>query len=392
MKIIQNKLVLLLPLIVIAVIVIFSLTAVPTVHPTPKNLPIAIVNQDQGAEVPGQGKLNRGELLAAKVMESASSTAANGEPPIRWIKVSSEAEAQVGLNNQNYYAALIIPADFTAKQMSLLSVAPVSPQLRIYVNQGMNMSAATMASTMLTQLVDKLNDQVRTELLAAASKQGGTLTVEQASALASPIQKEVLLANPIGTHSANGNAPISMFQPLWMGSLVGAILFFLAARKQQWNGRKGRLAMRFMQIAIGAVAAVAAGLVFTWAADGLLGLHIPSFMDTAWMLALSYLTFFLMISAILAWIGYAGVPLFVLVLFFGGPLLGMAPELMSSFYRNWIYSWLPMRFMVEGLRELFYFGQSFHFGTASLTLVSIAGASAIVLLLSALKPMPDHVN
>lgn len=46
----------------------------------------------------------------------------------------------------------------------------------------------------------------------------------------------------------------------------------------------------------------------------------------------------------------------VLMLFFGAPLLALAPETMCPLYRDWIYSWLTMRFMVEGLREIFFFG------------------------------------
>ncbi len=64
----------------------------------------------------------------------------------------------------------------------------------------------------------------------------------------------------------------------------------------------------------------------------------------------------------------------------------MAPEMMSVFYRDWIYSWLPMRFMVEGLRELFFFGQSLSWSMSIAVLVWIAVVGLLVILLSALLP------
>ncbi len=44
----NNKLLWLSPVIAILVVFIFSLTLFPTVQPQSKNLPIAIVNEDQG--------------------------------------------------------------------------------------------------------------------------------------------------------------------------------------------------------------------------------------------------------------------------------------------------------------------------------------------------------
>src|SRR6185312_13283957 len=95
----------------------------------------------------------------------------------------------------------------------------------------------------------------------------------------------------------------------------------------------------------------------TWLAENMVGLYIPQFTDTALFLSITSFSFFLMISAVLSWLGIRSIALFALLLFFGAPLLAMAPEMMSPFYQDWIYSWLPMRFMIQGLRELFFFGK-----------------------------------
>ncbi len=64
-----------------------------------------------------------------------------------------------------------------------------------------------------------------------------------------------------------------------------------------------------------------------------------------------------MISAVLSLVGLKGIGVFALLLFFWAPLLSLAPEMLSPFYQDWVYAWLPMRFMIEGLREIFFFGK-----------------------------------
>ncbi len=353
--------------------------------PTPIGMPVAIVNEDQGVALPNGEMMNIGETIVSTIQEMSQSTP-DHESPVAWVSVDSYEEVQAGLDNQEYYAALVIPKDFSEKQASLKTPKPSSPEIQILVNQGMNTMASTMAGQILNGVVDNMNNNVRTQLLEGFEKQGATLTTAQASALVSPIAKKVTNVNEIGTRSANGNAPISLFQPIWMASIAGAAIIFIALRKLANMNRKESLVAKLVQILVGAVLALVVGFELTLIADGILGLHIPQFTDTAFFLSITCFSFFLMISAVLSWMGIRGIPIFVIILFFGAPLLAMAPEFMSSFYREWIYSWLPMRFMIEGLRELFFFGKGFSWNQPTATLVGIGLASLLVLLASVLKP------
>ncbi|QTH43266.1 DUF3533 domain-containing protein [Cohnella sp. LGH] len=385
MQAIKNKLVLLSPIVALLVIFVFSLTLFPSVQAQPKNLPIAVINEDQGVEIPNQPKMNMGQTIV-DMMRSNVSSAAGEEPAIKWVEVGSVEEMQSGLNNQEYYAALVIPQDFSAKQASLRTETPASPELQIFINQGMNTAASTIAGQMLNGVVDTLNNNVRTQILGGFQKQGATLTVEQASLLATPIAKKVTNVNEIGTKSANGNAPISLFQPLWMACMASAAILFLGISKHTVQNRRDTLSAKLIQIAAGAVVAVVVGFGLTWLAKDMVGLHIPQFTDTALFLTITFFSFFLMISAVVSWLGIKGIAIFALTLFFGAPLLALAPEMMSPFYRDWIYSWLPMRFMVEGLRELFFFGQGLNWNGAVSSLTWIGLTSAVVIVASVLKP------
>jgi YhgE/Pip-like protein len=380
MSLFKNKFIVALPIIVIAVIFIFSLAMIPSINPSPHNLPIAIVNEDQGLTTP---KVNMGVTIVSD-MKSETSVNSDGEPAIKWIEIGSEVEVKAGLNNQEYYAALVIPKDFSEKQASLLTSDPSSPRMQIYVNQGMNASASSMAEQMLNQAVNGMNEKIRAELLATFNQQGAMISTKQAAALASPIVSDVINVNPIGTHIANGNSPVLMFQPLWMASLIGNVIFLLVKNKLNEVNRHERLRANIAQVFWGAIIALAAGFSLTWFAERW-GLHISHFTHTALFLAIAYLAFFLMISAIFSWIGFKGMIIFVLFLFIGAPLLSLAPESLSPFYRDWILPWLPMRFMVEGLRELFFFGQGLSLNHPTNVLIWIGVGGLLVLLASAFK-------
>lgn len=183
----KNKLFIMAPVIALVVVFIFSLTLFPTVQPQATHLPIAIVNEDEGVEVPGQPQMNMGQTIVDNVQKSIST---EEDSPVEWIEVSDAAAVQQGLDEQEYYAALVIPRDFSAKQASLQSPDPSSPEVQIYINQGMHMAASSAASQILSGIIDNMNVNIRNQLLEGFEAQGLTLTTEQAGLLAVPIVKK----------------------------------------------------------------------------------------------------------------------------------------------------------------------------------------------------------
>ncbi|HDR7600400.1 TPA: DUF3533 domain-containing protein [Bacillus mycoides] len=378
----KNKLLLLSPVIALLVVFIFSLTLFPTVQPKPKNLPIAIVNEDQGVEIPNQPKMNMGQTIVDNMKKTSKS---EEEPAVKWVEVQNKEAVQKGLNNQEYYAALVIPKDFSTKQASLRTPQPSSPEVEIFINQGMNTAASTMAGQMLNAIVDNMNNTVRTQLLEGLKAKGATLTADQVSNVVTPITKKVTNVNEIGKNSANGNSPMSLFQPLWIASLASAAIIFIAISKTQVGTRKENFVLKLKQIVTGAIATLVIGFGLTWIADGMVGLNIPNFTDTALFLSITSFCYFLMISAVLSLVGLKGIGIFALLLFFGAPLLALAPEMMSPFYQDWVYAWLPMRFMIEGLREIFFFGKGLAWNTPLTVLVWIGVVSVVIILGTAFK-------
>ncbi|WP_346988165.1 DUF3533 domain-containing protein, partial [Bacillus sp. SW7] len=373
----KNKLLLLSPVVALLVVIIFSLTLFPTVQPQPKNLPIAIVNEDQGVEIPNQPKMNMGQTIVDNMKKASKS---EEEPAIKWVEVKNEETLQNGLNDQEYYAALVIPKDFSTKQASLRTPQPSSPEVEIFINQGMNTAASTMAGQILNSVVDNMNNNVRKQILEGLKAKGATLTADQVSNVVTPITKKVINVNETGKNSANGNSPISLFQPLWIASLASAAIIFMAIRNMPVGSRKENFVLKVKQIITGAVAAVVVGFGLTWIAGGMVGLNISNFTDTALFLSITSFSFFLMISAVISLVGLKGIGIFALLLFFGAPLLLLAPEMLSPFYQDWVYSWLPMRFMIEGLREIFFFGKGLSWSTPVIVLIWIGAVSIVIIL------------
>ena len=93
MNIFKSKLLWLAPIAVILLSVIFSLAFYPAFNPKPKQLPIAVVNNDKGVDIQGN-KVNIGKKIEDKLMDSDSDT-------VKWVKVDKESDIKKVLKMKN---------------------------------------------------------------------------------------------------------------------------------------------------------------------------------------------------------------------------------------------------------------------------------------------------
>lgn len=383
MNLLKQKQAILSPIIVLVIAFVFSLTLASSVNPTPKNLPIAIVNEDQGITFPSKGTINVGKLMVTKI-NSLSKSSTGEEPAIKWVHVASEQKVREGLDDQKYYAAFILPKDLSQKQASLQTANPSPITLKILVNQGKNTNGSTIATQILTHIVDNFKMNIHTEIFNALEKNTKVVSVKQAEVLSNPIVTTIENVNEIGTHTSGGNAPVVLITPLWMSSLVGAVFIFLAKRKTQVSSAIDKVKVIFEQLVIAVFLSFLAGFGIALLAKWI-GYTLPNFVDIALYLTIAYFCFHLLISAVLSWIGFGGVGIFALIFFFSGSLIGMPKELLPTFSKDWIYSWVPMRFGADGLREIFYFGKGLSLSHPMIVILWIGIISIIILFLSALK-------
>lgn len=91
-----------------------------------ENIPMAVVNEDKGYEPTLIPKtFDIGEKLKMKLAV---------EETVNWIFTDRE-DAVEGVKSGTYYAAIIIPADFSEKMFSFLSPGGEAPELEYYVNE-----------------------------------------------------------------------------------------------------------------------------------------------------------------------------------------------------------------------------------------------------------------
>ena len=135
-----------------------------------RNLRVAVASEDAGYEselVPV--RINLGERVAADLRASDS---------IGYV-VTSADEAREGVRSGAYYAALVIPEDFSRDLMSTLTAHPERPQVTFYQNEKKNAIAAIVT--------DKARDAVMADIDAsfveAVASVGAGTADELASAL-----------------------------------------------------------------------------------------------------------------------------------------------------------------------------------------------------------------
>lgn len=106
----------------------------------------------------------------------------------------------------------------------------------------------------------------------------------------------------VGTNNAAGNAPGLLTQIMWMGSLVTALILFIAGGNAMKAGAS-RLSSISMQPAAGVVIVGIASGFLVWMASSWYGMELAQAWDTWLFLWLVGATFYMLQSALLNWIG-----------------------------------------------------------------------------------------
>ncbi len=113
------------------------------------NLPVAVVNEDTGAEMDGV-KLDLGDTLVDKLIDSEQ---------FNFIEVSKD-EAEKGLNSRDYYMILEIPTNFSEHATTLLDDKPSKLVMNYIPNEGLNFLGAQIGETAMDRVRAEVNSQV----------------------------------------------------------------------------------------------------------------------------------------------------------------------------------------------------------------------------------------
>lgn len=356
-------------LIVIAVIMsIFISTQIPVVNPKIKDLPLAIVNQDKT------------DMTKAIVENLKKNSQINDKLSIKWEEVVTKDQVVEKMNNGEYYGALVIPENYTKGIASLSTSNAQAPEFKIVVNQGKNNQLSAQVTQILSQIANKIGNTTSSQIIKKAEATNQPLPAKIAENLINPVKVQVENINTTGEFSS---APSVFFSPIWISSLIGSVLLFILSRKEI-NSSKEKIVQKSIQLGIIGLSSVVVGFLSPYLVEWILGVSVDKYVATSAFLSVATFGFMTLIFGTVSWLGLAGVPLAVLLLFFALPLLSLAPEMLSSFYTDWVLPWLPMRMLFDGVKNILYFGQGgWNLATKELIYVVIIGVTLI--LLSILK-------
>lgn len=128
-------------------------------------LPVAIVNEDQGAELQGEA-IDLGRELTDELL---------GNKDLNFIQVEA-ADAEQRLLDEDYYLLVRIPSNFSQHATTLLDDEPKKLELEYVVNEGANFLSSQIGGNAIESIRSKVNEEVAktyaTELYEAIAKLG----------------------------------------------------------------------------------------------------------------------------------------------------------------------------------------------------------------------------
>ncbi|MGE7666669.1 ABC transporter permease [Ureibacillus composti] len=375
MRLFKEKLAWAAPIAVILIIALFSVNLFAQGNPQVRNLPVALIVNDEGEHV---------DTVKSAIEHMSKGT--DDEEPMLAFTSEDEADIEDLFKDKTYYAALVIPEGYNnALQNTLTDNTPAT--LKVYINQGYNMTGANYAKTALNGFITQLSNQYSTNFIAQLN--GQQIDADQAAVLVNPIVSEEKVFNAITASTANGSAPTLMAVPAWVGALIGGFVLFLSTSgilKKEMLTRKQTLRLIGGQVLFGIIIALFSG--FTVATLGkIAGINMPSYFLVGSFVSFAAFCFFLLVSAVTAWIGKPAITLFMVVMLLGMGVLMTPKEMLPDFFVTFIRPWVPIRFAADGLREIFYFGSGFYTGGSFMTILGIGLVGLVIYILSIFKPV-----
>lgn len=149
----------------------FNIAANMDPYGNTKGIKVAVANCDEGAKT-AQMSLDAGATIIDNLKENKQ---------LGWTFVEEDAAIE-GVKSGAYYAAIVIPEDFSDSLLSILSGDVKKPELDYYINEKKNAIAPKITDTGATTLQQQINDtfsSVASEAISEMiSTSAGDLTVD----------------------------------------------------------------------------------------------------------------------------------------------------------------------------------------------------------------------
>lgn len=403
----------------VVVICLFSLMFCPMAQMELKNLPVAVVNLDEGVELPS-GTLNIGSEIteglesgegiedapvtlgasAATSQDNKSDEEASDQDStimqdaLLWSVLESEESAESAFANHDYYALIVIPKDFTLSQIGSRLDTFMENATEATSAGGSQSAGGLQENAQLMGVIAQLKQQ-------AAEVEDGSLKVlidnAKSPLIATQlnsamntlfaqkgISAEISVENA-GGYEVDASSPMSsmisqqlVIIPAVIGGLICAILINRVFRIDNSNKTNEVAQTIGKQLIVALICSLLVALC-VWALVGAIcGIELP-FTNSVLFVGLSTFCFIVLLLGLLDIALPLGVLVAIIILVFGN-MLGVLPyEVLQPFWQDFIYPWVPQRFFGDGVRAVMYLGEG-AINSATVPLL-IAGGIGLALML-----------
>ena len=180
---------------------------------SPPAIPIALVVEDQGAEINGQPVV-LGQEVAGRI------TSPDSPAPgfVRWTKLDDLDQATNGLESGEYYAAIVIPEDYSQRLASLsgppegapTSVQPPVPEpagIKLLTSPAVRPSTTALIENSFTGIVGGVSSATSGQILGGLSEAGVPVPPGAGPVISDPVKSEISEADVSGEAGPLPHAP-----------------------------------------------------------------------------------------------------------------------------------------------------------------------------------------
>ncbi len=377
------------PPVVVVMVLIVAMTLVyfgSVINPTGHlhGLPVAVVNQDAGADVSGR-HVNFGEQIASGLTGSPAVSNRLALGP------STLAQAKHQMDSAKEYTAVVIPAGFTNNVLALAGVsrATSKPTVELLTNPRAGTLAVSLATGVLQPALSHASGAIGQKLipLGSAHRAGAA----PSPVLADPVTVAVVPYKAVPPRSALGLSAFyiallttfcGFLGAIIVNTSIDAVLGYATTEIGPMWGQRQPVAISRVQTLISkwvmaaALTVILTGLML-FTAVVILGMNSPNFLLLwllCWFAATVIATGTLALFAALGTLGQI-VALLVFVYLALASSGGTVPlEGLGGFFR-FIANFEPLRQILDGVRAILYFDGR---GAAGLTRAWVASGIGLV--------------
>ena len=405
----------------VLVVCLFSLMFCPMAQMELRNLPVAVVNLDEGIELPS-GTLNIGSEITeglesgegiegTSVSSGLSATASQQEEnasgkeasdqgstvmqdALLWSVLESEESAESAFANHNYYALIVIPKDFILSQIGSRLDAFMENASEAASTGGLQSAGSLQENAQFMGVIAQLKQQ-------AAEVEDGSLKVfidnakspliaTQLNSVMNTlftqkgISAEISVEND-GGYEVDVSSPMSsiisqqlVIIPAVIGGLICAILISRVFRIDNLSKTKETAQTIGKQLVVALICSLLVALCAWVLVSAICGIELP-FTNSILFVWLSTFCFIVLLLGFLDIALPLGVLVAITILVLGN-MLGVLPyEVLQPFWQDFVYPWVPQRFFGDGVRAVMYLGEG-AINSATVPLL-IAGGIGVLLML-----------